>query len=171
MVQQRNVDGMGEPFGLTLQTGDGNGFLRAMPGDGRHGVPLGTALVVCRIKELEPALEQLAGGEWRFGAAGSALRRSVPFFDPAAGAEVTATVALKHVCRCVRAVCEAVAYAARHCFESADLAGGVTCRWRRRRQRRALQLFADILTTASWLSDSEEPAALGAVLAATCESP
>jgi sugar (pentulose or hexulose) kinase len=89
-----------------------------------------------------------------------------PFADPTARAELTGLTLESTPADVVRAICESLAYAARHCFEAAGLTGAVTVCGGGAANPDLVQLFADILERPLMLSKNNEPAALGAVLAA-----
>lgn len=158
-----------EPVGLTLCTGDGNGWLRAMP------AMVGTACLdwVLRLVGANHAsLDQLLS-ESTPGAGGvSALPffspsgERAPFADSSARAELTGLNLDTTAADIVRAVCEALGYAARHCFEAAGLRGKVVVCGGATASPELVHLFADILGRPVMLAGSQEPAARGAVAAA-----
>jgi sugar (pentulose or hexulose) kinase len=94
-----------------------------------------------------------------------------PFADPAARAELTGLSLESTPADVVRAVCEGLSYAARQCFDAAGLTGQVTVCGGGASSPELVQLFADGLARPLIVSDSEEPTALGAVLAATGKEP
>jgi erythritol kinase (D-erythritol 1-phosphate-forming) len=107
----------------------------------------------------------------------------LPYFSPAgerapfveAGARARFDGLTVHTTRAelVRAVCEAIAMAARHCFEAAGLfepsagrgRGTVTCCGGGIRSRHWLQMFADVLGREVRVASKPEVGAYGAVLA------
>jgi erythritol kinase (D-erythritol 1-phosphate-forming) len=169
MVLKEHVESMDEPVGLTLRTADGNGFLRAMP------AMVGTACIDWVLGLIGSPVDDLGRllAESEPGARGvSALPflapagEHAPFADLAARAELTGLTLEATPADLVRAVCESLGYAARHCFEAAGLTGQVTVCGGGAGSLEFVQLLADVLERPLTLSDTDEPAALGAVIAA-----
>jgi erythritol kinase (D-erythritol 1-phosphate-forming) len=176
LVAQHKLDGMAEPVGLTLQTGDGEreNLLRAMP------AMVGTACLDWVLRLVGRSVADLGRllSESPPGARGvSALPffapsgERAPFADPAARAELSGLTLESTAADVVRAVCEGLGYAARQCFEAAGLEGDVTVCGGGAASAELVQLFADILAQPLTLSGIEEPAAFGAVRAATGAPP
>lgn len=157
------------PVGLTLCSGDDRGWLRAMP------AMVGTACldwVLDLVKADHEDLGRLLAGSAP-GANGvaalpflSPAGERAPFADSAARAEFTGLSLDTTAADIVRAVCEALAYAARHCFEAAGLSGDVVVCGGGTASPELLQLLADVLERPLAVAGKEEPAARGAVTAA-----
>jgi xylulokinase len=88
-----------------------------------------------------------------------------PFVEPAARAEFTGVSLQTTRADLVRATCEAIAYAARHCLDAAGLAKELTVAGGGRRSEAWLQIFADVLGRPLLLA-AQETGARGAVIAA-----
>jgi xylulokinase len=88
-----------------------------------------------------------------------------PFVEPAARAEFTGVSLQTTRADLVRATCEAIAYAARHCLDAAGLTKELTVAGGGRRSEAWLQIFADVLGRPLLLA-AEETGARGAVIAA-----
>ncbi len=89
-----------------------------------------------------------------------------PFVEPAARAELAGVSLRTTREELVRAICEAVAYAARHCFESAGLTGELTVCGGGARTRPWLEIFANVLNRPLRIARGPEVGARGAVLCA-----
>ncbi|MEW1864115.1 FGGY-family carbohydrate kinase [Streptomyces sp. NPDC088194] len=89
----------------------------------------------------------------------------VPFVDPAARAEFTGLDLRATRADLVRAMCEAIAFAARHCLEAAGLTGRLAVCGGGARNPAWLRLFADVLGRPLRVARGPEPGARGAVLA------
>lgn len=157
-----------EAVGLTLVTGDDHGYLRAMP------AMVGTAcldwalnLVGARHSDLDNLLlksTRRANGVRALPYLSTAGERA-PFIDPGARAELTGLTLDTTAPDVVRALCESLAYAARHCFEASGLTGSVAVCGGGTASVVLLQIFADVLGR-SLRIQAGEVAALGAVRAA-----
>lgn len=88
-----------------------------------------------------------------------------PFVEPMARAEFTGLDLRASGADLVRAVCEAIAFAARHCLEAAGLTGRLAVCGGGARNPVWLQLFADVLGRPLHMARGPEPGARGAVLA------
>lgn len=158
-----------QPVGLTLCSGDGRGWLRAMP------AMVGTACLdwVLGLVGAEHASLGRLLAESTPGANGvaalpylSPAGERAPFSDPGARAELTGLTLETTAADIVRAVCEALAYAARHCFEAAGLSGRIVVCGGGAASPALVQLFADGLDRPLEVAQAVEPAARGAVEAA-----
>lgn len=89
----------------------------------------------------------------------------VPFVDPTARAEFTGLDLRATRADLVRAMCEAIAFAARHCLEAAGLTGRLAVCGGGARNPAWLCLFADVLGRPLRVARGPEPGARGAVLA------
>ncbi|AXG76497.1 FGGY family carbohydrate kinase [Streptomyces paludis] len=89
-----------------------------------------------------------------------------PFVAPHARAEFTGLDLRVSRADLVRAMCEAIAFAARHCLEAAGLTGELAVCGGGVRSLAWLRLFADVLGRPLRVARGPEPGARGAVLAA-----
>ncbi|PVE04075.1 FGGY-family carbohydrate kinase [Streptomyces scopuliridis] len=89
-----------------------------------------------------------------------------PFVDPTARAEFTGLDLRASREDLVRGMCEAIAFAARHCLEAAGLTGELAVCGGGARNLAWLRLFADVLGRPLRVARGPEPGARGAVLAA-----
>ncbi|MFJ4923822.1 FGGY family carbohydrate kinase [Streptomyces sp. NPDC088725] len=89
-----------------------------------------------------------------------------PFVDPAARGEFTGLDLRASRADLVRAMCESIAFAARHCLEAAGLTGELAVCGGGARSLAWLRLFADVLGRPLRVARGPEPGARGAVLAA-----
>jgi erythritol kinase (D-erythritol 1-phosphate-forming) len=158
-----------QPVGLTLCTGDGAGWLRAMPAmvgtacfDWVLGLVGSDATQLGRLLADSPAGARGVSALPFFALSGE----RAPFSDHAARAELTGLHLETTAADVVRAVCEALGFAARHCFGAAGLQGKVMVCGGGAGSRALVQLLADILERPLTLAGDEEPAARGAVAAA-----
>jgi sugar (pentulose or hexulose) kinase len=157
-----------EPVGLTLCTADGNGWLRAMP------AMLGTACIDWALRLVgadQSSLRSMLASS-PLGANGvSALPylspsgERAPFSDSAARGVLSGLTFETTAADIVRAMCEALAHAARHCFDAAGLSGNVVVCGGGSISPELLQLFADVLERPLIVA-VEDAAARGAVAAA-----
>ncbi|HEY3063438.1 MAG TPA: FGGY family carbohydrate kinase [Chloroflexota bacterium] len=170
MVLEESVEPTDEPVGLTIRAADGNGLLRAMPAMvGTACLDWAMRLVGCRFDDLGRLLSESPPSARGVSAlpflAPSGER--APFADPAARAELTGLSLETTAADIVRAVCEALAFAARHCFAGAGLRGEVFVCGGGAASLELVQLFADVMERSLRITAIEEPAAFGAVQAAT----
>ncbi|ADD43720.1 FGGY-family carbohydrate kinase [Stackebrandtia nassauensis] len=164
-----HVDTDVEPNGLTLATGTPNRWLRAMP------AMVGTAAVDWVLKLIgrdHQALETLLADS-PLGARGvtclpffSPAGERAPFLEPAARAGFDRVTIQTEPSDLVRATCEAVAFAARHCFEAAGLTGELAMCGGGTASPTWLKIFADVLNRPLKLAPQPETGARGAALAA-----
>lgn len=159
-----------EPAGLTLATLRPDRWLRAMP------AMVGTAALDWVLNlvgstshdALDPMLAHSPPGARGvrclpyFSPAGE----RAPFVEPGARARLDGLTVQTSREDLVRATCEAVAFAARHCFEAAGLTGDVAVSGGGVRSAAWLQLFADVLGRPVRVARQPEAGARGAVIAA-----
>ncbi|WP_200834275.1 FGGY-family carbohydrate kinase [Amycolatopsis alkalitolerans] len=162
-------DAEGEPAGMFLSTPRAGEFLRAMP------AMVGTASIdwACKLVGIE--VEQVGGllASSPPGANGvralpflSASGERAPFVDAAARAQFSG-LSLEHGRGdVVRALCESIAYAARHCFEAAGLSGRLYACGGGMRSAEWTQIFADVLGHSIVIPSDPGVGARGAVLVA-----
>ncbi|MFF5262715.1 FGGY family carbohydrate kinase [Actinomadura viridis] len=158
----------GEPAGFHLATTRPGRWLRAMP------AMVGTAALDWTLKTTGLRHEAVSGllGDSPPGAHGVAVLpyfapsgERAPFVEPGARAEFTGVSLETTRADLVRATCEGVAYAARHCLDAAGLTGELAVCGGGTRSEAWLRLFADVLGRPVRTA-SGEVGARGAVLAA-----
>lgn len=163
------VDTDVEPNGLTLATGTPGRWLRAMP------AMVGTAAVdwVLRLIGRDHADLEALLADSPPGARGvtclpffSPAGERAPFLEPAARAGFDRVTIQTEPSDLVRATCEAVAFAARHCFEAAGLTGELAMCGGGTASPTWLRIFADVLDRPLKLAPQPETGARGAALAA-----
>ncbi len=180
MVHLDHLATDGDPAGFSVATGEPGRWLRAMP------AMVGTASMDWMLQTLGLGVDAIdaalavsppgAGGVEVLPYFATSGERA-PFVDPHASGQVTGVRLTTTREDLLRAVCEGLAYAARHCFDAArsvggarlDTAGGaariVACGGGTR-SRPWLQVFADVLGVPLELARTPEVGARGAVLAA-----
>lgn len=158
----------GDPAGFSVATGEPGRWLRAMP------AMAGTASLQWLLQTLGLGVDAVdaALGTSPPGAAGVEVLpyfapsgERAPFVDPRASGQLTGMrlTTTKH--DLVRAMCEGLAYAARHCFTAAGRSGRVVACGGGTRSRPWLQVFADVLGVPLEVARTPEVGARGAVLA------
>lgn len=167
LVAVDHVADDGEPAGFHIATGAPGRGLRAMP------AMVGTASMDWMLRTLglgtdaiEPALRASppgAGGVEVLPYLATAGERA-PFVDPHASGQVTGVRLTTTRDDLLRAVCEGLAYAARHCFTEAGHRGRVVACGGGTGSRGWLQVFADVLGVPVELASTPEVGARGAVL-------
>ena len=161
------VDTSGEPAGLTLSTWDDHRWLRAMPAMvGAAALDWVLGFVGATVEDL-PGL--LATGRADgltvlpfFAEAGE----RAPFFSPRARARLDGLNMSTTRADVVRAVCESIAYSARHCLTAANLTGELTACGGGVRSPAWARIFADVLDRPVRVLGDDEVGAAGAALAA-----
>jgi sugar (pentulose or hexulose) kinase len=158
-----------EPVGFHLATARADRHMRALP------AMTGTVAldwVLGLTGTTHGQLSELLAGSPR-GARGVAALpylspsgERAPFVDPTARAEFTGLDLRATRADLVRAMCEAIAFAARHCLEAAGLTGQLAVCGGGARNPAWLRLFADVLGRPLRVARGPEPGARGAVLAA-----
>lgn len=173
LVLQDAVTPVGEPAGLTLCTADGQGYLRAMPTMvGTAGLDWILSIVGATHAELDGLLADSAPG-----ASGveslpylSAAGERAPFVDPAVSGQFTGLSLATSRADLVRALCESMGYAARHCLEAAGLAGTVAVCGGGTASAALVSLLADTLGRPVSVVSEAEITARGSVAAAIAAS-
>lgn len=159
----------GEPVGFHLATDRADRQLRALP------AMTGTVALDWVLGVTGSTHDQVSGmlDETPRGARGVAALpylspsgERVPFVDPRARAEFTGLDLRASRAELVRGMCEAVAFAARHCLEAAGLTGVLGVCGGGAKNLAWLQVFADVLGRPLRVARGPEPGARGAVLAA-----
>jgi erythritol kinase (D-erythritol 1-phosphate-forming) len=163
------IDTTGPAVGLTLCAGDGNGWLRAMPAMvGTAGLDWVLQLVGAKYTELGALLSRSVAGANGVHALPylSPGGERAPFVEHQARGSLEGLSIESTPADVVRSYCEALGYAARHCFDAAGLRGKITACGGGVASAELMQLFADIMGRPLWVALSDEPAARGAVKAA-----
>jgi erythritol kinase (D-erythritol 1-phosphate-forming) len=159
----------GDPAGFSVATGEPGRWLRAMP------AMVGTASMDWLLQTLGLGVDAIdaalavsppgAGGVEVLPYFATSGERA-PFVDPHASGQVTGVRLTTTRDDLLRAMCEGLAYAARHCFDAAGGAARIVACGGGTRSRPWLQVFADVLGVPLELARTPEVGARGAVLAA-----
>ncbi|MFI5613516.1 FGGY family carbohydrate kinase [Amycolatopsis sp. NPDC051903] len=162
-------DREGEPAGMFLSTPDESRFLRAMPAMvGTAGIDWVCALLGIDVTEIDALLASSAAGA---GGVRSLPFLSVsgeraPFVDAGARAQFAGLSLESSRGDVVRALCESIAFAARHCFEAAGLSGRLYACGGGVRSPEWIRIFADVLGRPIVIPSDPGVGARGAVLTA-----
>jgi erythritol kinase (D-erythritol 1-phosphate-forming) len=158
----------GDPAGFSVSTGLPGQWLRAMP------AMVGTAsldwllrLLGVGVKEVQEALAASlpgANGVNMLPYLATAGERA-PFVDPLAAGQISGLRLTTDRNDLIRAICEGLAYTARHCFESAGRTGRIVVAGGGTGSSAWMQVFADVLEIPLQLARNPEVGARGAVLA------
>jgi erythritol kinase (D-erythritol 1-phosphate-forming) len=158
----------GPPTGFHFATERPDRWLRAMPAmTGTAALDWVLHTVGVEHRDLDDLLEQSPPGANGvrvlpyFAPSGE----RAPFVEPAARAEVSGVSLRTTSADLVRATCEGIAYAARHCLTAAGLSGDLAVTGGGIRSRVWLRIFADVLGCPLRVAPGEA-GARGAVLAA-----
>ncbi len=169
MVHVDRLATEGDPAGFSVATGEPGRWLRAMP------AMVGTASMDWMLQTLGLGVDAIdaalaasppgAGGVEVLPYFATSGERA-PFVDPRASGQVTGVRLTTTRDDLLRAMCEGLAYAARHCFDAAGGATRIVACGGGTRSRPWLQVFADVLGVPLELARTPEVGARGAVLAA-----
>ncbi|MET9515628.1 FGGY-family carbohydrate kinase [Streptomyces sp. NPDC002994] len=166
LTDRARTDGSTEPAGMWLCTPDTDRWLRAMPAMvGTAALEWLLALTGATTADLDGLLAQSppgANGVTALPFLSDAGERA-PFVDPAARGRLDGLTLGHTRADAVRAMCEAIGYAARHCLEAAGLTGTLAACGGGTRSGPWAQLFADILGRPVRIPRDNEVGALGAV--------
>lgn len=168
MVHTNTLVTAGEPAGFSVSTGQPDHWLRAMP------AMVGTAsldwllkMLGVGVKEVQEALVASPPGARGVNMlpylATSGER--APFVDPLAAGQITGLRLTTERSDLIRAVCEGLAYTARHCFDKAGRTGRIVVAGGGTGSSAWMQVFADVLEVPLELARNPEVGARGAVLA------
>ena len=159
----------GEPAGLFLGTWTPGVWLRAMP------AMVGTAALDRVLALVGVGTDQLPSllADSPPGASGvtvlpylSEAGERAPFVDTRARGTIDGISLSTTTADLVRATCEGIAYAARHCLEAAGWTGRVTVCGGGARSSEWTQILADVLNAPLHTAEAEQVAARGAVICA-----
>ena len=163
------IDARGEPAGMWLATPVPQRYLRVMPAMvGTANLDWVLATTGSSVEQLETLLAQSrpgAGGVSALSFLSSSGERA-PFVDSRARGQFTGLSLETTPADMVRAMCEAVAYAARHNLESAGLSGEVAACGGGARSQAWSQIFADVLGRPLNVPHEEGVGARGAAMTA-----
>ncbi|WP_329173848.1 FGGY-family carbohydrate kinase [Streptomyces sp. NBC_01477] len=169
LTDQVRIRPEAEPAGMWLCTPDRGRWLRAMPAMvGTAGLEWALSLTGATTGDLEDLL-----GASPPGANGvtclpflSEAGERAPFVAPGARGRLDGLTLGHGRADVVRAVCESIGYAARHCLEAAGLTRTLMACGGGTRSRAWTQLLADVLGRPVRVPDTREVGALGVVLTA-----
>ncbi len=148
LADEVTIDPQGEAAGMWLATPKPAQYLRVMPAMvGTASLDWVLGVVGARVEELETLLDQSkpgAGGVSALSFLSSSGERA-PFVEPRARGQFSGLSLDTKPADLVRALCEAVAYAARHNLEAAGLTGEISACGGGARSAAWSQIFADVL--------------------------
>jgi erythritol kinase len=162
-------DPEGEPAGMFLCTPRQEEFLRAMPAMvGTASVDWVCGLLGVGVEEVGALLSSSEPGARGVRALPflSTSGERAPFVDASARAQFSGLSLENSRADVVRALCESIAYAARHCFEAAGLTGRLYACGGGIRSAEWTRIFADVLGRPIVIPDDPGVGARGAVLVA-----
>lgn len=161
-------DAGGEPAGMMLALPDRDRYLRAMAAMvGTAGLDWACELVGVGVEDADALLAASgrgAGGVRALPFLAESGERA-PFVDSAARARFTGLSLQNTRADVIRALCESVAFAARHCLESAGLDGNLYACGGGVRSPEWTRIFADVLGRPITIPDDPGVGARGAVIA------
>jgi erythritol kinase len=163
------VETGGEPGGLTLCTIEPDRWLRAMPAMvGTASLDWLLSFIGAKHEDIERFLEESGPGARGVEALPffSASGERAPFVAPMARGQISGLTLGTEPADVVRALCESIGYAARHCLEAAGLDGEVSICGGGSESRAWRQVLADVLGSSLKISRRPEVGARGAAMAA-----
>ncbi|MFF0446767.1 FGGY family carbohydrate kinase [Streptomyces sp. NPDC004609] len=164
LTDRVEIDPRAEPAGMWLCTPDPGQWLRAMPAMvGTAALEWVLGLVGATTGELDALLAESppgARGVTAFPFLSEAGERA-PFVEPAASGRLDGLTLGTGRADAVRAMCEAIGYAARHCLDTAGLSGTLALCGGGTRSVMWAQLIADILGRPVRIPLEEQVGALG----------
>lgn len=168
-----HVDTNSEPAGMTLCAPQAGRWMRAMPAMvGTASLDLTLSLIGASHDDLEGLLAESPPGAREVSVLPffSASGERAPFVEPSARGQLSGMTLSTTRADIVRAVCEGVGYAARHCLEAAGLDGEVSICGGGVESRAWRQTLADILQRPLRIARRPEVGARGAAVAALMAS-
>lgn len=169
LTDSPEFDPDGEPAGMLLCTPDEDRYLKGMPAMvGTAGIDWACRILGIEVENLDGLLAASAPGANGVRALPflSSSGERAPFVDAAARAQFTGLCLENTRADLVRALCESIAYAARHCFEAAGLTGTLYANGGGVRSAEWTQIFADVLGRPIVIPTEPGIGARGAVLTA-----
>lgn len=169
LTDRADIDPTAEPAGMWLCTPERDRWLRAMPAMvGTAALEWALDVVGATTGELEGLLAASPPGARGATALPflSEAGERAPFVAPGARGRYDGLTLAHGRADLVRAMCEAIGYAARHCLEEAGLSAGLAACGGGSRSGPLAQLLADVLGRQVRLPRQEEVGALGAVAVA-----
>lgn len=169
LTDRTDVGPGGDPAGMWLCTPDSGRWLRAMPAMvGTAGIDWALGLVGATTADLEPLLAQSPPGARGVSALPflSEAGERAPFVAPGARAGFEGLSLAHGRADLVRAMCEAVGYAARHCLESAGLSATLAACGGGTRSEGWMRTFAGVLGRPVRVPHETEVGAKGAAIVA-----
>ena len=163
------IDTAAEPMGMTLCMPEPGRWMRAVPAMvGTASLDWVLSLVGAKPDALEELLAQSEPGARGVTALPyfSATGERAPFCDVAARGQLSGLTMATSRADLITAVCESVAYAARHCIEAAGLTGRLSICGGGASSRVWCQMIADVLQAPLHVARRPEVGARGAALAA-----
>ncbi|MET7278128.1 FGGY family carbohydrate kinase [Kribbella sp. NPDC005582] len=168
-VVTRELPVDGEPAGLFLGTWTPGLWLRAMPAMvGTAALDRVLALVGATTEQLPAFLDESPPGAQGVTVLPylSEAGERAPFVDTRARGTLDGISLSTTTADLIRATCEGIAYAARHCLEAAGWTGRVTVCGGGARSAEWTQILADVLNAPLHTTAAEQVAARGAVICA-----
>ncbi|MFJ4964017.1 Erythritol kinase [Streptomyces sp. ADI96-02] len=166
LTDRVDLDPLAEPAGMWLCTPAPGQWLRAMPAMvGTAALEWVLALVGATTADLDALLTESppgARGVRAFPFLSEAGERA-PFVEPSAQGRLDGLSLATGRADAVRAVCEAIGYAARHCLETAGLSGTLALCGGGARSAMWARLIADVLGRPVRIPLEEQVGALGVV--------
>ncbi|WP_134661961.1 MULTISPECIES: FGGY-family carbohydrate kinase [unclassified Amycolatopsis] len=169
LTSDPTFDPEAEPAGMFLCTPDEREYLHAMPAMvGTAGIDWACQLLGISVEEIDPLLANSKPGASGVRALPflSVSGERAPFVDAGARAQFSGLSLETGRADLVRALCESIAYAARHCFDAAGLSGQLYACGGGVRSPEWLQIFADVLGRPVVIPSDPGVGARGAVLTA-----
>ncbi|MDQ0988687.1 FGGY-family carbohydrate kinase [Streptomyces sp. V2I9] len=166
LTDRVDLDPLAEPAGMWLCTPDPGRWLRAMPAMvGTAALEWVLALVGATTADVDALLTESppgARGVHAFPFLSEAGERA-PFVEPSARGRLDGLSLATGRADAVRAVCEAIGYAARHCLDAAGLSGTLALCGGGTRSVMWARLMADVLGRPVRIPLEEQVGALGVV--------
>lgn len=169
LTDDTTIDGNADPAGMWLCTPDPDLFLRVMPSMvGTASVDWLLDLFQLGHSELDSLLRQTPPGANGVGSLSffSPSGERAPFVDPFARGEFTGLQLRTTRADIVRALCEGLAFAARHCFEEMGLDGEVAACGGGLKSDEWASIFADVLGRPLYLPNDAAVGSRGAAMVA-----
>lgn len=154
-----------EPAGMWLCTPDPDLYLRVMPSMvGTAGIDWLLSMFQLEASDLTSLLEQSTPGANGVRALSflSPAGERAPFVDPLARGQFTGLTISSTRADVVRALCESVVFAARHCLEVLGFDGELSASGGGVRSIAWAQLLADLMGTPIWIPDEAQVGIRGA---------